>query len=305
MKEQNKELFKIPDYPFVAMRCGAAGHAFGSIPQKIERYTQDKFANILTYSYDKLTITVDGIKPVPHTAWRMLDYFMQEYTRQNTNKNSTSVEIEFDAFAEYRDAKSKQQRARMRQQMQEDLDSLYKVTVEWNDPKKHDFLKSRLIYEYGYLETKKIMLVTFIPAFAAYMTNGYLTYFNTRLGKLDGRNPYIYQIARKLIYHYMMMPNKARGINNRLSLIKLLEAVPDIPTIKEIYDKYSRGYIQKIYKPVDDSLEKLVEVGILKEFTWCKSGNVLLTQYELKHPSWDIIKKCTVNFDVNLEEKAN
>lgn len=281
------------------MKCGAANHALANVPHSINRYEKDKLANILTYSHGKLTVKIEGIdKPIPEFAWQMLDYFMLEFTNQNKDGKSTSVEIQFDSFAEYKNATDKKSRLRLRKQMQENLDILYRVSIDWSNPEKNDFLKSRIIYQAGYLETKKTLKVSFIPEFAKYISGGYLMPFDTRLGILDNRNPNIYKIARKLIYHYTMLPNKERKINNRISLKKLLEALPDIPKPEEVSKKYARNYKQFIILPIENCLDKLEEIGIISEWTWWKKSNIPLSQNELDIMEWNLIKNCIIHFEV-------
>lgn len=289
----------IPTSPYRPMKCGAANHAMANIPHSISRYEKDKLANILTYSHGKLTVKIEGIdKPIPESVWRMLDYFMLEFTRQNKDGKSTSVEIQFDDFAEYRNATDPKARLRLRQQMQENLDILYRVSIDWSNPDKKDFLKSRIIYQAGYLESKKTLKVSFIPDFAKHISGGYLMPFDTRLGALENRNPNLYKIARKLIYHYSMLPNKERKIHDRISFKKLLECVPDIPTPEEVSDKYHRSYYQFIVLPIENCLNKLVDIGIISEWTWWKKANISLSQQELDNMDWNLIKNCMIHFEV-------
>lgn len=294
----------IPNSPYRPMKCGAANHAMANIPHSISRYEKDKLANILTYSHGKLTVKIEGIdKPIPESAWRMLDYFMLEFTRQNKDGKSTSVEIQFNDFAEYRKATDSKSRLRLRQQMQENLDILYRVSIDWSNPEKKDFLKSRIIYQAGYLESKKTLKVSFIPEFAKYISGGYLMPFDTRLGALENRNPNLYKIARKLIYHYSMFPNKERKIHDRISFNKLLECVPDIPTPEEI-SKIDRNYIKHIVSPIIKCLDILVDIGILSEWTWWKKANISLRRQELDNLDWNLIKNCMIHFEVCIPPYA-
>lgn len=303
-KERKKLIYNFDDptihtSPYRQIKCGAANHAMAHIPHSISRYEKDELANMLTYSHGKLTVKIEGIdKPIPESAWRMLDYFMLEFTKQNKDGKSTSVEIQFDDFAEYRNATYPKSRLRLRKQMLEDLDILYRVSIDWSNPKKNDNLKSRIIYQAGYLGSKKTFKVSFIPEFAKYISGGYLMPFDTRLGSLENRNPNLYKIARKLIYHYTMLPNKERKINNRISLKKLLECVPDIPTPEEVYQKYDRHYRQYIISPIENCLDKLVNVGIISEWTWWKKANIPLSQEELETMDWNLIKNYMIHFEV-------
>lgn len=301
MKPKKEYLF--PGEPFKPLRCGVANHALAHVPQNIKHYQQDKLANILTYTHGKLTIKIDGSdKPVPDSAWRMLDFFMLEFTRQNTNKNSTSVKIQFDDFAEYRNAKDQKARLRLRQQMKNNLEILYKVSVDWNEPVKKYCLKSRLIYSAAYMESKQTLKVNFVPEFAQYITKGYLMPFDSRLGALDSRNPNIHKIGRKLIHHYMMLSNRERGMHNRLSLKKILEAAPDIPTSEEVCNKYDRNYKNKIIIPVKNCLDGLVDAGILEKWDYRINANQELTGNEFLTMEWNIIKNCMILYELNLPQ---
>lgn len=298
----SKQYF-LPELPFRPMRHGAANNALAHVPAKKSRYQVDKIAKTLTYANGKLTVKIDGIdKPIPDSALRLLDFITLEHTRKNSNGNSTAVEFSFDDYANYRGVTDKQARMRLRQQMQDDIDKLYRLSFEWNDPDNHDSIKTRLIYHTEVFKSKQRVKVSLIPEFARYTNGRYLMPFDTRLGKLDGRNPNAYKIGRKLIEHYRNLSNHADGTHkkadtyDRLSVQSLLDAAPDIPTFEEVRDKYSRHYRQKIITPLEKCMDELVEAGIVKEWTWWKAANMPLTDEELEQADWETLQNCMVHF---------
>lgn len=277
---------------YAAMRHNAANNAIAHMPAKKERYEEDKFANTLTYEKGYLTATIQGIdQGMPDSALRLLDFLYQELTK---NGGNPVVEFLFDEYASHREVTDKKARLRLRQQIEADLEILYKLSFEWRD--KRDYIKTRLIYRLEASESKGRVKVNLVPEFAKYTLSRYFWAIDTRLAKLDGRNPNAYKIGRKLWEHCHNPKNRERGIHDRLSVKSLLGSAPDIPTFEEVRDKYGRHYRQKIIAPLETCLECLVDAGIVKEWTWWKAGNEPLTDEELERDDWATLQDCMVHF---------
>lgn len=298
IKEQQTQQFLFPGSPYEPMRYGAADNAIAHIPKKIKRYGDADVNNNRTYKTPKLTITIEGRnKDIPDSALRTLDFILLKHTKQNANGNSTVVEFSFDEYASYRGVKSNQARMRLRKQLQNDIDILYQISIRWHDPDKKDSIETRLISAKAIFESKQRIRVRLVEEYAKYGGRRYLMAFDPRLGKLDERNPHIYQIGRKLIEHCMIKKNQERGIHNRIGVTSLLKAVPDIPTFEEVRDT-NRAYRRRILDPLENCLEALGEAGILHEWTWWKANNTPLTDEELAIANYDTLITCMVHYEL-------
>lgn len=305
-KKKHIHNLEFPGEPYKPLPYGAANHAFAHVPAKKNRYEEDKLANTLTWTNGYLTVRIDKCgKPLSDEAQRLLDFIGFNLADDD---HSTMVRIPFTKYAEFRGDQGRIESQRLRKKVKEALEILLNTHMTWVNANNKDVLRANILGSYVELdESKKYLQVNFTHEYAYYVRKAYLMPLDTRLGRLDARNPNLYKIGRKLNEHYWMPKNRERGTHDRISIKSLLQAAPDIPTFEEVRDKYNRDYRQRIIIPLEKCLKALVDAGILNERTWWKKNNKPLTDEELAAADYDTLITCKIHFHYteNLKKLPN
>lgn len=196
------------------------------------------------------------------------------------------------------DHKSKTARDKARRRLHEDLDSLYRFSLEWKDPKggKYaDFHKER-ICQAARFEQGKIKFV-FTDKLANALNSSFIGQYPTAIFKLDDRNRNTYPLARKIAMHACNDHNKEIGTAYILSVETLLASCPDIPSYETVGTK-SRAWSQKIREPLEKALDALQEFA---SWEYCNSKGTPLTDEQLSSTSWTTYSKLLVRFTFKEE----
>lgn len=293
--ESPKQAYLFPGPPYERLPYGAANRALAHVPAKKKRYVEDKLANTLTWTNGKLTVRIDKCgKPLSDEAQRLLDFLGLSLDEED---QATMVKIPFKKYAEFRGDKGRIESQRLRKKVIEALEIILNTHMTWVNEKKKDVLRANILGSYVEMdESKKYIQVNFTPEYAYYVRNSYDMPLDTRLGKLDGRNPNLYKIGRKLNEHYWLATNQQAGTHDRISIKSLLKDAPDIPSFEEVRDKYDRAYKRLIIEPLEKCLDALVAAGILSEWTWWKKDNTPLTDEELARYDYDTLITCKAHF---------
>ena len=119
--------------------------------------------------------------------------------------------------------------------------------------------------------------VVFALDFLKYLSNTYIMPFNINLFKINMKNhPNAYLIARRLLLHKNMNYNKSNA--DIISIEKLIESVPTLPSYKEIITG-ARQVKKRIIDPFELALTSLAcEYDILSD--WKYHNNIIPKSYE-------------------------
>lgn len=286
---------------YTLLLYNAANNAMAHAPRKAQKYKLDRKAGIRTGIFGRLTMRIlDGGKPLAASAHRLLDFLMLELSRHNELKGvnkTTAIRIDFDELAAAFGKTDGKSRQRLRKQVQDDLERIYQVEVHYQNTARKDELKGRIISEYRPFEKdRRHIEVNFAPVFVSYMTNRYIMPFNRKLLAISGNYPNAYPIGRKLDEHYTSIPMRRKGTYDRLAVLTLLKAAPDIPTFEEVRDNHKREYSKLIINPLEIALEQLVKEGIIYEWTYWKARNIPLTDAELATADYELLKNCYIHW---------
>ena len=103
---------------------------------------------------------------------------------------------------------------------------------------------------------------------ARFLVNAYVMQHPTALLKVDNRNPNAYAIGFKIAQQNSNDNNAIRGTDNTLSVKSLLAAAPEIQTIEELQERGQRNWKDKIKKPLEMSLQELINAGVLTRWEY-------------------------------------
>lgn len=140
--------------------------------------------------------------------------------------------------------------------------------------------------------------MSYTPDYLRYCATTHPAAFHKGMYKINGKlNPYSWGIGEKLWQHYMLNRGKASG--GRLSVKKLLEAVPDIPRYEEVME--GTGAVnQRIIEPVKRDLDELQRLGVLKSWRYSKGKGVALSAVQLENMDYNTWGKLYISFVLDL-----
>lgn len=235
-------------------------------------------------SGDLTLVIEDFTNPLPVSARKLFDALAIEFTKQTNYRGKSlpalHVTLPLRQYVELcgQDPDNKPQVDKARRRVKVDLKMLLQITLKWQGRNKRDFLEAKICSKVGI--TRGVIHFTFAPDLAEYLQQAYIMPYNTQLFRLDSRNPNTWSIARKLNERYSMNRNNAAGKGNTLSVTSLLRAAPDIPSLEEVA-KTNRHYWDRIIAPLENTLNQLVSIKFLKEWTYWNVRNTPLTDNQL------------------------
>ena len=224
------------------------------------------------------------------SADKLLNYTKYLFTINNDfrhNKDTINCTISFDLkdYA-YRcgkdvfphdksDAEKKRASKRLdkfRENVNRDLDLLFKTSVSWKDPSsknkdKHDYYRVHL-FEARHPIKNGIVSFSISPTYAAYLASrNVIGRYPSKLLLMDNRKDTAYRIAKKLFDHYFIDNNIIKGTNDILSLKSLLP-YSGLATYEEIQRTDRGHWIERIKEPVEGALDELVQMQILSDWEY-------------------------------------
>ncbi len=138
----------------------------------------------------------------------------------------------------------------------------------------------------------------YTPDYLRYCATTRPAAFHRGMYRINGKlNPYSWGIGEKLWQHYMMNRGKASGA--RLSVKRLLEAVPDIPRYEEVME--GTGAVnQRIIEPVERDMDELQRLGVLKSWEYSNGKGVALSAEQLESMDYNTWGKLYISFVLDL-----
>lgn len=254
--------------------------------------------------------TSNNAKGVLYTsAKKLFDTFMFILSRQNAcgvfddipNNEvplnvidyATALGIDFTPkdFTKTEIQRADQRRKDFKRQMQDDIKHIKHIT-DWDgtqlkNGRKIPFIDNRS--DYGIIAFQKYNKLTqtfhvqFSNDFVKYMLNSYICDFPLNL--LKSKNPYTYDIGRKMVMHYCMFPNKNANRENHLKVHSLLNATPDISTIEEYSKTGRKDWKTRVKGKLEKGLNELITLGVLESWIYLKQGKEITSEEA---------KKCTM-----------
>jgi hypothetical protein len=239
---------------------------------------EDPIARTLTYDIDgNLSLTMSSkslIDQIGVSAHKLLDVFILELTQRNDYRGSgnphTAVSIPLRGLLKkFGKPETKSNLDELRKSVKTDLETLYNCSLDWKEDLNGNttsFENVRLCSHVGIRNGH--ILFDFSNSLAHYLNQSYLTQYPRKLLQIDGRNPIAYRLGRKLSEYGSILNNRKKGTHNIISVAKLLEAVPDIPS-REAVEKKDRHFYRAIQLPLMKGLDALVRYEVLKTWNFC------------------------------------
>lgn len=211
------------------------------------------------------------------------------YKAKNPNRTVTFSLDEYMTYLDIKDVKD------ARKRLKEALDTLYSISLEWEEKsgdKVKNYAKMRICEAQGI--KRGVASFTFTTSMANYLNQSYIMQYPLELLAISERNPNAYPIARKLALHHSIDNNIKRGTANIISVAKLLEVAPEIPSIEAV-----RAGNQSWSDRIKDRLEKALDaIGHTISWEYSNSKSVPLTDKQLEIADYETFIKLFIKFNI-------
>ena len=284
------------------MLNGTATNAFSAIGRKAEPTRINPLADneatiengdfkvfIEKYS-NKKTLKVGVVKLLDILAIKLTK--SNHYKAKDANTLKRTVTFSLDEYMTYLGVKDVKD---ARKRLKEALDTLYSISLEWEEKSRGEvknYTKMRICESQGI--NRGIASFTFTADMANYLNQAYVMQYPLELLAISERNPNAYPIARKLALHHSIDNNHKKGTANIISVAKLLESAPEIPSIEVV-----RAGNQSWSDRIKDRLEKALDaIGHTISWEYSNSKGVPLTEKQLAMADYETFSKLYIKFDI-------
>ena len=273
--------------PDIDLLTGAAKYQRGDLHLIVDR-AEDVGVNISVQTHKLFDVLV-------------LALGSQNTYRCPTSKIKTQVSISLDEYlALCGKPRTKASKDELRKAVSKELDLLYHISIEWYELRKGEtrhFLKMRLCDQVGIING--YITVNFTTQISEYLTHAYVTQYPLALLAVDGRQRAAYYAGKKLAFHYGLRQNRKKGSYNCISVSKLLEAIPEIPSINVINETDAGHWARRIQQPLEKALDVLIKNGILGMWEYCLAGKRKISGTNLFFVSYEEFIKLYVHFELS------
>ena len=245
---------------------------------------------------DKKSLKVGTIKLLDLLAVELAK--VNHFREKDTSKIQTNVTFSLDDYMGYLgipNPENPNARKEARKKLKEGLDTLYSIPLEWEEKSRGEvknYTKMRICEAQGI--NRGIASFTFTADMANYLNQAYIMQYPLGLLAISERNPNAYPIARKLALHHSIDNNYKKGTANIISVAKLLEVAPEIPSIEAVR-KVNGSWSERIRGSLEKALDALE--GIVS-WEYSNSNSVPLTDKQLELSDYETFIKLFVKFDI-------
>lgn len=297
---------------FVRMLQGTGTNKLAQMSSRRMIPQIDPITGTATVSYKNFTAYIDNFNSLSGllslNAIMLLDVCILYLSRLNEygkdNNLETAISIPLEEYMSRCDIPiTKASKDKTRREAKEALETLYNLSIEFDEEKTVNGKKVNEHYHTRILQDRSeikngIVYARFGQTFIKYLNACGLMEYSTALLKIDRRNPTVYHIGRKLCYQSSLDNNRAKGNANKLSVAKLLDCCPDIPSYEEVSET-DRHYDRRIIDPFEEALDALKnKYNIIGSWEYCNKGEAPLTDEQLNNFSYDTFIKLLIKYDI-------
>lgn len=206
----------------------------------------------------------------------------------------SKVRISLDSYMELTKTKDKKT---ARKTIEEACDRLYEIS--FITMVNHETYKGRLFQSQMTKQRGGIYEMEFSNDFLRYCATTTPAAFHKGMYQINGKtNPYAWSIGEKLRWYYEI--NRGREQATHLSVAKLLEAVPDIPTYDEVMSSKTRAVARRIIEPIERDLDELQRLGVLKSWEYSNTKGLPLTKEQAENMNYETWSGLYIMYKLNL-----
>lgn len=277
---------------------------FGKVDGEMLSGNYDAESEVASGTFGDVTVTLTGVDPKTFkvSTHKLLDVLLILFTQNTTygtDEPETQVSFAIDEYLRLTNTPvTKSSRDKKRKQLNLDLDILYSLSLDYETPDKQKVRRERICTDYQIINSQVVF--TFNSSLARTLVKSYFTALPTSLLALPNNNQNAYYIGKKLAEHSTNRSNRAADRHNILSVKKILEACPSIPTIEEARGT-NRNFTARIKNPFVKALDILKDLNIV-DWHFCNAQKVPLTDEQKENFDFRTFMNSYVYFEL-LENK--
>ena len=245
---------------------------------------------------NKKTLKVSVVKLLDILAIKLTK--SNHYKAKDANTLKRTVTFSLDEYMTYLGIKNianANNRKYASKRLKEALDTLYSISLEWEEKSRGEvknYTKMRICEAQGI--NRGIASFTFTADMANYLNQAYIMQYPLELLAISECNPNAYPIARKLALHHSIDNNHKKGTANIISVAKLLESAPEIPSIETV-----RAVNGSWGERIKGALEKALDtISDIIPWEYSNSKGAPLTDSQLDISDYDTFIKLYIKFDI-------
>lgn len=247
---------------------------------------------------DKKSLKVGTVKLLDLLAVELAK--VNHFRSKDTGSVQTTVTFSLDDYMGYLgipNPETASARKEARKRLKEALETIYSTSLEWEERSGKEiksYAKMRICEAQGI--KRGVVTFSFTQSMANYLNQSYIMQYPLKLLAIGERNPNAYPIARKLALHHSIDNNHKRGTSNIISVSKLLESAPDIPTFDEVKNS-NRAWGSRIKDRLEKALDEIAEGGVIN-WEYSNSKGTPLTDRQLDIPDYETFIKLYIKFEM-------
>lgn len=200
------------------------------------------------------------------------------------------------------------------QQLKDAMNTLYNISFKWEGKIFIKEMEHSTNYEIRLAEAMKSssstdtltkvlargsVTLSLSMKMARFLATAYIMPYPYNLLTINShKNPHSYFIGRRLALHHNMNINKKNAF--RISVMALIESLPDLPKYENIIRSNSRSVTQQIIQPFERDLMALEDTyGILKEWHYCNSNDEPITNKQAERYDYSTWIEWLISFEFN------
>lgn len=290
---------------------GVGTNQLANISTRTKKPIVDAITGEGTITHQGLKVSIDKYNELARelriSTHKLFDALTLQLTKQNTyrgraDKIQRVVVLPIETYMQLCGIPpTKASKDRIRIKLKEDMETLFRISLEWQEPKRNkqpSFYKLRICDKIG-IKGGNIEF-SFTQEIAEYLVNSFITQYPLALMKLDERKINSYALGKVLARHNSMESNQRRGTANIISVEALLKYLPDIPTYEQIQAS-NRAAEARIQIPFENALDSL---SFMLRWEYCNAKGVPLTEQQLHDTSYNNFIKLYIKFEI-IDTKAN
>ncbi len=255
----------------------------------------------------------ESVQEIGVGAAKIFRYAVAEFTKHNPQNGTGEklklrflLDVKDFAAANGIDTDSTSAMKNFRFKLNKSLNKLLKSSITWTEKiKGKETTFSGYNYIGGYKLRGNALELEFTLKMAEYITSLPLIEYPRSLYGLDDRDFNAFAIGEAMCIHYSQDNNVIKGTEGKMGVEALLKYT-SFPNYEEL-KKHKWSWEEKVKEPFENCLDKLYQCGFLKTWSYCHSGDIELTNEEVRAGAIDSYEKfisLIVKFELNGYEDS-
>lgn len=311
--EPNKKLSSVPDTvvapeltapQYLPMYNGTVTNQIATIGRGEKPSSVDGITQTATIKRNGVTFFIEDYTPnevLPTGSVKLLDILTLKYTQLSTYKQNDKLPLsdtvtltiqEYVDFLGLPNPEKRETRKEASKRLKKFITPISRFRYEYGENNLNQYGGGGICSSFKV--ERGVLTFTFTQEIARTLTTDFVMQYPVDILSISERNPNAYPLARKLALHHSIYNNVVRGTNNIISVAKLLESAPEIPSYEDVMAS-NRAWRKRIVEAFEKAMD---EIGPLLTWEYCNSKKVPLTDTQAEIPDYATFENLYIKFDL-------